>query len=130
MADVLTLTGQMHLSSVQHQFTELFPHLGLVFFSQEEHEKTVRGEKAVPMKTDLTVASVRTKKGDDISLHGKWLTKNFEKAFVDGYGLYVQVCIRTKDGKASAYTSAELDNLTLRSLEDKAAENGFPKYVY
>jgi len=124
------MTGQMHLSSVQHQFTDLFPYLGLIFFSQEEFEKTTRGEPAKPMATDVTVAAARTKKGEDISLHGKWLTGNFEKALVNEYGFYVQVCIRSKDGKSAAYSDKDLDKETLRSLNDKAAAHGFPKYEY
>lgn len=131
MAEAITFTGQKKLSTVQREFTAQFPYLGLGFFTQEEYEKTARGEPARPADTDVTIATARTRNdGEDISLHGKWLTGNFEDEFAKRYGLHVQVAIRAKDGSGARYTGENLDKLTLRGLNDKAAEAGFPKFEY
>ena len=130
MAESLTLTGQMHLSTVQAQFTNLFPRLGIVFFSSDEYQKVKRNEIATPMSTDLTVASVRTRRGDDISLHGNWQVRNFEKAFADRYGLFVQICLCSRSRGSVVYTDSDLDDLTLRDLNDKAAAAEIPEFQY
>lgn len=129
MAEI-SFTGQRHLSTLQREFTDHFPYLGLVFYTEEEHAKTERGEAAHPMETNVTIAAARTRKGDDISLNGRWLVGNFEMELAKQYGFFVQVSIRTKDGKGSRYTGGELDAMNLRTLNNRAAEAGFPKYEY
>ena len=128
--NAITLTGAKHLSTVQREFTEKFAFLGLRFFSTEEFEKSQRGEPARPMRSDVTIASVRTKQGKDVSLFGQTHTGNFEKAFLKEFGIQAQVSIRGKDGVQTYYTGENLDALTLSELNRRAEEAGHPKFEY
>mgnify|MGYP001232620819 CR=1 FL=1 len=129
MAAEVTVTGQKKMSTLQAEFTECFPHLGLMFFSEEEFEKSKTGVKIRPLNPDQTLASVRTKtSGGDISMHGRTHVENIEQAFLDGYGLYVQICISI--GGKKGYTTGRYDSMSLTEISSKAESDGWDKWAY
>lgn len=125
----ISVTGQKKLVTIQDEFTQKFPQLGVVFFSLDEAKKAEQGQTMRPLPTDQTVASVRTKaaKGD-LSIHGNTTVGTLEARFRDDYGLFVQVCYM-KEGKP-VYTGASLDAVSLAELNRRAAEQGRGEFAY
>ena len=65
---------------------------------------------------EKTLSEVREKIGaGEISLHGRSKVLNIEKEFEEIFGLYVQVCYSTSDGKRY-YTSGSFVKLSLTQL--------------
>ncbi len=125
----MSFTGQKRLKTLQVEFTEKFPHLGLQFFSKEEYANTEKGLPAKKLDSDRTIASLRTKQNaEDLSLHGRTLIGNFESKFAELYGIYVQVCAKGKDGKVG-YTGASFDGLTLSDANKRMEAAGNPQYT-
>ena len=76
----------------------------------------------------LRLSAVRVKKegSGEISVHGRTLVKNLEKAFYDVYGICCQVCYNEKDGKRY-YTSGAYDNMSLTQLNKELESRGCQK---
>ncbi|HAW96651.1 MAG: hypothetical protein CMJ33_07635 [Phycisphaerae bacterium] len=129
MAAEVKVTGQKKISTLQAEFTECYPYLGLMFFTEEEFEKSKAGEKIRPLNPDQTIASVRTRTtGEDISMHGRTHVGTIENAFLEGYGLYVQIC-KSEGGKRK-YTGGGYDSMSLTEISRKGEADGWDKWSY
>jgi hypothetical protein len=125
----IAVTGQKLLATLQREFSERFPQLGIMFFSIQEMEKAARGERIYPLPSDQTIARVRSKfASGDISIHGNTRVGTLEGAFLTDYGLRVQVCYM-RDGKA-VYTGDVIDVLTLTELNRRAEARGCGPFIY
>ena len=125
----ISVTGQKKLATIQSEFSDKFPQLGVMFFSLEESKKMEHGHSMKPLPSDQTVASVRTKSGKgDLSIHGNTTVGTLESAFRDDYGLFAQVCYM-REGKP-VYTGASLDSASLAEINRRAGEQGRGAFVY
>jgi hypothetical protein len=128
MATCITVTGQKKIATLQAEFTERFPHLGIMLFSEEEYERSCRGERVRPLSADQTIASVRTRKNaKSLSIHGRTHIGTLEETFLEEYGLRVQVCIR-RNGKGR-YTGEGFDGHSLTAVERHAAAEEWDLWV-
>ena len=128
MAEPITVTGQKKISTLQSEFSEKFPHLGILLFSEMEYERSCRGERVRPLSSDQTIASVRTKKNTKgLSIHGRTHIGTLEKKFLDEYGLRVQVCIK-RNGKGR-YTGDGFDGHSLTAVEQHAETRGWDLWM-
>ncbi len=57
----ITVPGNKKIATLQKEFTEKFPFLGIRLFSEEEWQKSLRGENIKALPADQTIAKVRTK---------------------------------------------------------------------
>ncbi len=57
----ITVTGQKKIATLQKEFTEKFPYLGIRLFSEEEWQKSLRGEniKALPSMKEYLALSAK-----------------------------------------------------------------------
>jgi len=125
----ISVTGQKKLATIQSEFSDKFPQLGVMFFSLEESKKMEHGHSMKPLPSDQTVASVRTKSGKgDLSIHGNTTVGTLESAFREDYGLFAQVCYM-REGKP-VYTGASLDSASLAEINRRAGEQGRGAFVY
>lgn len=127
MAGNITVTGQKKIATLQKEFTAEFPHLAIMLFSEEEYEKSQRGDKVRPLSGDQTIAAVRTKKNtEDLSIHGSTYIGTLEETFLSGYGLRAQVCFK-RDGKRK-YTDESFDGHSLSKIERIAHTKGWDSW--
>lgn len=121
----ITVTGQKKIATLQREFTEKYPYLGIRLFSEEEWRKSQRGETIRALAADQTIAKVRTKElGEPISIHGRTKVATLEEQFRDRYGLNCQVIVHKKGSKSRSYTSGDMDSLGLTALNRHLAESG------
>lgn len=128
-ASEIRMSGQKLISTLQREFTDRFPFLGLMLFSAEEWEKSLRGERIKPLPSDRTLASVRTKKAqEELSIHGNTKVGNLEQEILETFGLYSQVCLM--QGGKKAYTGSSHDGYSLSELNRRREEAGAERFVY
>ena len=121
----ITVTGQKKIATLQQEFTEKFPYLGIRLFSEEEWQKSLRGENITALPADQTIAKVRTKQHPEaISIHGRTKVSTLEEQFRERYGLNCQVIVHKKGSKTKSYTSGEMDALGLTELNRRLAASG------
>lgn len=129
-ADWISIVGQKLISTVQEEFTNHHPFLGLYLFSSEEYKNSQAGKPARPLSSDRTIASVREKKSnEELSMHGNMIVSNLEATILDVYGIYAQVCIMNDAGKR-AYTGESHDGYTLSQLNRRQQDKGRQPFRY
>ncbi len=122
MAGKITFHGRKKLSTLQKEFTAEFPYLGIMFYSEEEHEKSKRRQRIHSLSGDLSLASVRTRNsGEDLSLHGRTLVRTLEQNMLKHFGLFVQVCFGQGKDCHSYYSTDIADGISLTRLNKKVA---------
>ena len=116
MAREVTTTGSKKLKTLMKQFNEHFPFLSIHFHSSEMAKKAEKGEKIYGLDIEKTLSEVREKKGSGkISLTGRKNVSTIEREFDEIFGLYVQICYTTKEGKRY-YTTGSCDKKSLTQL--------------
>jgi hypothetical protein len=123
-SSAISITGQKKIATLQREFNEHHPYLGLMLFTSEEYAKSAKGEAIRPISGEFTIASVREKKStEELSIHGNMLVKTLESRIRDVYGLYAQVCIMTDQGRR-AYTGESHDDYSLSELNKRQQSKG------
>lgn len=121
----ITVSGNKKISTLQKEFTQKFPYLGIRLFSEEEWAKSERGESIRALPADQTIASVRTKvHPEPMSIHGRTKVATLEKTFREQYGLYCQVIVHQKGSATKSYTAGDWDQYGLTELNRKLEESG------
>ena len=121
----ITVTGQKKISTLQKEFTEKFPYLGIRLFSEEEWQKSLRGETIKALSADQTIAKVRTRQHPEpISIHGRTKVSTLEEQFRERYGLNCQVILHKTGAKTKSYTSGDMDSLGLTELNRRLEASG------
>lgn len=121
----ITVTGQKKIATLQREFTEKFPFLGIRLFSEEEWKKSLRGDKIKALPTDQTIAKVRTRQhAEPISIHGRTKVSTLEEQFRERYGLNCQVVVHKKGASTKSYTTGEMDSLGLTELNRRLETSG------
>lgn len=128
----ILVDGRKRIKTIQDEFTALHPHLGLHFFTLEEHAKTKNGESIMPLGGDLTLASARANApasaSGDFRINGRMHVATLEEGFRKHFGLVVQVC-QLKDSKGY-YTTGAADAMSLDDLDARSAQAGYQKWSY
>ncbi len=130
MARELKIDGRMKIETVQKEFNTIYSFLRLGIYAHEEKAKSAAGQPITQLPATTSIAEARTVKNPgDVSVH--WLKKvsKLEAEFEEVYGLYVQVCFTTSDGKRG-YTSGKLDDLSLSDLNKFGESNGWQKNIH
>ena len=123
------ITGQKMLKTINAEFQEAFPYLRLAFCSKEDWKKAnSTGGTIYDLDKNQRLSAVRIKNegSGEISVHGRTLVKNLEKAFYDTYGICCQVCYNDKDGNRY-YTSGSEDSKSLTQLNKELESRGCKK---
>ena len=129
MAGSISFHGRKKLSTIQREFTEAFPFLGIKFYNAEEHEESVKGERIRSLDSSKSIAAVRTVKSpEELSVHGRTKVSNLEKNIRKHFGMLPQVLFQ-KDG-STYYTSGEQDDLGLSELNRLVEERGCKEFSY
>lgn len=108
---------EMTIEAVQAEFTQVFPHLKLVFFN--EPHQMFQGSPASEMITDTnrTIGSIEKDPAmGTLTLEADTPTWRAERLFEDRFGLHVQIFRRS--GKTWLSTS-RTDLLTLEEQNEK-----------
>ena len=123
MAREITTTGSKLVSTLMKEFNANFPYLRLKICPPEAKTLVAKGESIHGVDKTKKLTEVRTKKGaGEISFTGSKNVGTIEREFENIFGLYVQICYTTKEGKR-VYTSGVNDKKSLTELNrDKAAE--------
>jgi len=123
MAREITTTGSKLVSTIMKEFNANFPYLRLKICPPESKELVAKGETIYGVDKTKKLTEVRTKKGvGEISFTGSKNVGTIEREFENIFGLYVQICYTTKEGKRE-YTTGGDDKKSLTELNrDKAAE--------
>ena len=109
------------------QFNDHFPHLRINIHSSDMALKAKRGETIRRLDIDKTLSDVREKIGSGkISLTGRKNVSTIEREFDEIFGLYVQICYTTKEGKRH-YTSGSDDKKSLTQLNREKEAEGCQK---
>lgn len=99
-------------------------------FYSDARKSVAKGETITQIDGSKTLASVRrADSGGDISIAGNKKIKSLEKEFDTVFGLYVQVCYTSSDGKGY-YTSSASDEMTLSAFNAQCEKNGCKKAVW
>ena len=129
MAREVTTTGSKKLKTLMKEFNQHFPYLHFAIHSSSMAKKAKKGEPISTLDIEKTLSEIREKKGSGkISLTGRKKVKTIEKEFDDVFGLYVQICYTTADGK-SFYTTHQ-DDKTLTELNREREAEGCKKGVW
>jgi hypothetical protein len=124
----IKISGKKILRTINKDFQEQYPCLGLAFFTQEEWDKIQKRAPATPIDGGQRLSEVRTvpppKDEKELSIHGRTLVKNLEDKFHEIYGLKVKVIY--KKGKDKYYSHD--NDLTLTQLNKKREDEGCAKY--
>ena len=123
MAREVSTNGRKKISTLMKEFNANFPYLRINLHSSEMASKAKKGETIYRLDINKTLSEVREKKGSgEISFTGSKNVGTIEREFANIFGLYVQICYTTKEGKRN-YTSGSEDKKSLTELNrDKAAE--------
>lgn len=112
------------------EFNENFPYLRLRICPPEMKEKVEKGEIITGVDVNKSLSEVRTKKGEgEISLTGNKKVATLEKEFEKVFGLFVQICYTTAEGKRY-YTSGSDDKKTLSALNKEKEAAGCKKGIW
>ena len=116
MAKEITTTGTKLVSTLQKEFNANYPYLWLYVSPITGKEQVAKGENITSVDTSKPLSEVRTKKGTgQISLTGSKNIGTIEREFENIFGLYVQICYRSKDNN-SFYTGKTDDSKSLTEL--------------
>ena len=131
MAAVFNLDGHYVLSALQKEFTESWPYLGVLFFSNEEWQKTLKGEPAKALPRNLTLAVARAAKSDRKAqkVVGKSRVDNSVKWINEHLGLRIPVCTMDTKGKYT-YLCGEPTTKTLAVANREAEAAGCARFEY
>jgi hypothetical protein len=97
MAKEISVHGRKHLSTLQKEFSEKFPHLILGFIHSGDRGKSVnvRG-----LDTSKSISATRTKtSNEEVSLHGRTKVSTMEEKFWEELGIAVQIAVQNYAGK-------------------------------
>jgi len=132
MAEI-KITGKKVLRTINREFQEQFPYLGLAFFTPAEWAKVQEGKTAARLDGGSKLADVRTvpppKDEKELSIHGRTLVKNLEEKFLEIYGLKAQVIYQK--GTQKYYTGTDgqgMNAMGLTQLNKKLEEEGYEKH--
>jgi len=124
MAREITITGSKKVATLMKEFNENFPYLRLTVCLPEEKALVAKGQTIYGVDIEKTISEVRTKPGTGkISISGNKKISTIEREFEEVFGLYVQICYTTKDGKRY-YTSGSMDSKTLSALNSDNEKAG------
>lgn len=127
MAREITTTGSKKVSTLMKEFNQNFPFLRLKICGPESKDLVAQGKTISGVDTSKTLSEVRTKKGTgEISFTGSKNVGTIEQEFEKIFGLYVQICYTTKEGKRY-YTSAGQDKKSLSALNKEKEALGCQK---
>lgn len=127
MAREVTTTGSKKLKTLMKQFNDHFPYLRINIHSSDMALKAKRGETIRRLDIDKTLSDIREKIGSGkISLTGRKNVSTIEREFDEIFGLYVQICYTTKEGKRH-YTSGSDDKKSLTQLNREKEAEGCQK---
>ena len=126
MADEISVSGNKKIQTLQKEFTKKYPYIRICLSPLSEKKKKSQS----PHSGNLKISEVRTKDNPGkVSLHGRTLVGTIEKNFDKLFGIYVQVCYTTSDGKRF-YTGASHDKLSLTKLNKHGESEGWKKGVW
>ena len=126
-ATEISVTGNKKIGTLRKEFNKKFPFIRLGIYYSYAREQVAKGESITNIDIEKTLASVRrADSGGDISISGNKKIKTLEKEFDTVFGLYVQVCYTTAEGKRH-YTSGSDDEMTLSAFNEKCAKEGCKK---
>lgn len=122
MAREVTTTGSKLVATLMKEFNANYPYLRLKICPPEAKEMVAKGETITGVDNSKTLSQVRTKKGTgEISFTGSKNVGTIEREFETIFGLYVQICYTSKEGKRY-YTTGSDDKKSLTELNrEKAA---------
>lgn len=130
MATEITTTGSKKVKTLIKEFNEKFPYLRLGIFPIEMKAKVAKGETITQVDSEKTLSEIRQKTGlGEISINGRKLVGNLEKEFEEKFGIYVQVCYTTKEGKRY-YTTGNDDKKSLTALNKDKENEGCQKDIW
>jgi myo-inositol-hexaphosphate 3-phosphohydrolase len=123
----ISVTGNKKIETLCKEFNKKFPYLQLAIGYSYTRTSVAKGETLTQIPGDKTLASVRrADSGGDISIAGNKKIKTLEKEFDTVFGLYVQVCYYSPEGKGY-YTGSSADEMTLSAFNDQCEKRGCPK---
>jgi hypothetical protein len=124
MSREITTTGSKLVSTLMKEFNENFPYLQLMICPPESKALVAKGETIYSVDKTKRLSEVRTKKGaGEISFTGSKNVGTIEREFENIFGLYVQICYTTKEGKGY-YTTGASDKKSLTELNREMAAEG------
>lgn len=124
MAREITTTGSKKVATLMKEFNENFPYLRIAVCPPEAKALVAKGQAITGVDVEKTLSEVRTKQGTGkISISGNKKVSTVEREFEEVFGLYVQICYTTKDGKRY-YTSGSDDSKTLSALNSEKEKAG------
>lgn len=127
MAREITTTGSKKVSTLMKEFNANFPYLSLGIFPPESKQLVAKGKSISGVDKNKTLSEVRTKKGaGEISFTGSKNVGTIEREFENIFGLYVQICYTTKEGKGY-YTTGSDDKKSLSKLNSEKEAEGCQK---
>ena len=127
MAREITTTGSKLVSTIMKEFNANFPYLRLKICPPESKALVAKGETIYGVDNTKKLSEVRTKKGaGEITFTGSKNVGRIEGEFENIFGLYVQICYTTKEGKRH-YTSGAADKKSLTELNREKAAEGCQK---
>lgn len=124
MAREVSTNGRKKIETLMKEFNANFPYLNLTIGSMGEDSKFRSCDRT------KTLSEIRLKKGSgEVSFSGRKKVETIEKEFHNNFGLTVQICYTTKDGKG--YYTAESDNKkTLTELNREKEARGCQKDIW
>ncbi len=127
MAREVTTTGSKLVATLMKEFNANYPYLRLKICPPEAKDMVAKGETITGVDNSKTLSQVRTKKGTgEISFTGSKYVGRIEREFEDIFGLYVQICYTTEEGKRY-YTTGSDDKKSLTELNREKAAAGCQK---
>ena len=130
MAREVSTNGRKKVYTLMKEFNANFPYLRLSIHSSEMAEKARKGETIYHLDVNKTLSEVREKKGSgEISFTGSKNVRTIEREFDSIFGLYVQICFTTKEGKRH-YTTSEDDSQSLTELNREKETMGCQKDIW
>ena len=111
MSGTISMNGRKKLATLRREFTEKFPYLTLLFLDEQRHT----------LDAQRTLADVRTKRGEELSIRSSLKVQTLEARCLEQYGLIVEVAY-SRNGLITP-TPDTLDK-TLGELNTWCASNG------
>lgn len=88
----MEISDTKKIVEIQQEFSEMFPHLKIEFFSTRKHVEGEGSPVGEQLDIALTLESCRTKHvAGDLKIHPLMSVAALEKAFAEKYGLNAQV---------------------------------------
>jgi len=116
MAISITTNGKKKISTFKKEFSSKFPYLTIQFLDPKRKE----------FDNDLNLLSIRSKKGDDISISGQNKINSLESKFDKTLGIAIEVCY-SKNGKLIRTKSN--NDKTLTELNKWCESNNCDKLI-